>query len=962
MGVHSHFDKGLNVTKSTMYEPANLYRVLEDAASSRGGIFVYQPGDTEEPCHLAYHDLFVSAKHKARLLHTFAAVANKPIILLHFDNHLDTIEWLWATVVAGFLPAVSTPFVNDLGLRKKHLLHLNSTLHGPLMLTTTRLKTEFLGIPQLRLHSIEELQNEYNFKNAVYRPFDYSIKASEIETLFQGVHAKSGDLAVLMLTSGSTGYAKAVCLRHGQMIKAVKGKSVHHGTSNESIFFNWIGMDHVANLTEIHLHATLLGADQVHVHAADLLVQPSAFINLLSKHRVAYTFAPNFFLAALRKSLETPAGSKLCDGADLSNLKALISGGEASVVETCEALTKLLSYYGIEGDVIRPGFGMTETCAGSIYGKSCPSYELERCMDYGCLGSCIPGMHMRLVSDEGTVVAQGETGHLQVHGSIVFEKYYNNPEATADAFTDDGWFITGDRGFLDENRYLNLSGRAKESIIINGVQYYPHQIESALEEAYLPGVIPSYFACFPHRPPKSQTERFCIVYCPTYATTSIITRVETNDAIARICATICGARPYQIMPLEKSQLPKSALGKLSRTKIQKAFEGGAYQEILQEHLCAIQAHKLSMRRNRILTETEKVVLSTFLDVLELDTDDIGVDNNMLDAGITSIDLLRMQKVLQAKFAIDEIPLITLLMNPTIEGMSAAIDRSKGNPSGKVAAYNPVIPLSTKGPKTPLWLVHPGVGEVLVFLNLAKFFTDRPVYALRAKGFEQGEDFFENIPQIVETYHESILRTQPEGPYAIAGYSFGAMLAFEISKGLEIQGKQVKFLGSFNLPPHIKTRMNQLDWIEVALNLGYFLDFYSETYQQRISDELHEKQPQEVLSFIMGTASPDRLAELSLTRPKLERWISLAHAMQNAARNYDPSGSVAHIDVFYCTPLASVSKDRHQWLTEFLSKWAHFSREEPHFHEVDGAHYTMLDSVNVHSFQKKLKAVLQQRGL
>ncbi|KAM0801214.1 hypothetical protein BDR22DRAFT_804970 [Usnea florida] len=944
-----------------MYEPANLYRVLEDAASSRRGLLVYPPGNIEEPCLLAYHDLFVSAKQKARLLYNFAAAVKKPIILLHFDNHLDTIEWLWATVVAGFLPAISTPLVNDLSLRKKHLLHLNATLHGPLMLTTTRLKAEFLGIPGLKLHSTEELQHEYDNEIGVKRP-DYSTKASEIETVFQGIHAESEDLAVLMLTSGSTGYAKAVCFRHGQMIKAVKGKSVHHGTSSESIFFNWIGMDHVANLTEIHLHATLLGADQVHVHAADLLLQPSAFVKLLSKHRVGYTFAPNFFLAALRKSLDTPAGSKLCDGADLSSLKSLISGGEASVVETCEALTKLLSYYGVEGDFIRPGFGMTETCAGSIYGRSCPSYELERRLDYGCLGSCIPGMSMRLVSDEGTVVAEGEIGHLQVRGSIVFQKYYNNPKATADAFTDDGWFITGDRGFLDENQYLNLSGRAKESITINGVQYYPHQIESALEQAYLPGVIPSYFACFPHRPPKSQTERFCIVYCPTYATTSIITRVETNDAIAKISATICGARPYQIIPLERSQLPKSALGKLSRTKIQKAFEAGAYQQIVQEHLCAIQAHKSSMRRNRILTETEKVVLSTFLDVLELDTDDLGVDSNMLDAGITSIDLLRMQKVLQAKFAIAEIPLITLLMNPTIEGMSAVIDQLKGTTSDKVAAYNPVIPLSTKGSKTPLWLVHPGVGEVLVFLNLAKFVTERPVYALRAKGFEQGEHFFDSIPQIVETYHEHILRTQPEGPYAIAGYSFGAMLAFEISKCLEVQGKQVKFLGSFNLPPHIKTRMNQLDWIEVALNLGYFLDFYSEIYQQRISDEMHLKQPQEVLSFIMETAPPNRLAELSLTRPKLERWISLAHAMQNAARNYEPSGSVAHIDVFYCTPLASVSKDRHQWLKEFLSKWADFSREEPHFHEVGGAHYTMLDSVNVHSFQKKLKAVLRQRGL
>ena len=944
-----------------MYEPPNLYRVLEDATLFRAGILVYPPGNIETPSHLAYHDLLVSAKHKARLLHGFAAVGDKSVILLHFDNHLETIEWLWATVVAGFLPAISTPFVNDLGQREKHLLHLSSTLHDPLMLTTARLKSEFLGIQNLRLYSVEELQNEYNFKNAVYEPFAYSTTSADRNSFFQGAHARPEDVAVLMLTSGSTGYAKAVCLRHGQMIKAVKGKSKFHGTSKETGFFNWIGMDHVANLTEIHLHAMLLGADQVHVHAADLLVQPSAFVTLLSKHRVAHTFAPNFFLAALRKSLETSAGSKFCDGADLSSLRAVISGGEANVVETCDAVTKLLSYYGVEGEVIRPGFGMTETCAGSVYGKSCPSYELGRGLDYGCLGSCIPGIQVRVVLESGAIAAQGDVGLLQVRGSIVFYKYYNNPEATASAFTDDGWFITGDQAFLDENGSLNLSGRAKESIIINGVQFYPHQIESALEDACLPGAMPSFFACFPHRPSGSQTERICIVYSPTYAKDSILTRVETNDAIARISALICGARPHQIIPLDQSQLPKSALGKLSRTKIKAAYEAGAYQEILQEHVCAIQAHKSSQRQSRTLTETEKVVLSTFMDVLELNADDVGVESSMLDAGISSIDLLRMQKVLQTKFAIAEIPLIMLLTNPTVKGMSGAIDRSNGVASGK-SDYNPVVPLSTKGCKTPLWLVHPGVGEVLVFLNLSKFITDRPVYALRAKGFEQGEGFFESIPQIVETYRKHICQTQPKGPYAIAGYSFGAMLAFEISKRLEEQGDKVRFLGSFNLPPHIKMRMNQLDWIEVALNLGCFLDLYSEVYQVEISPEMHEKQPQEVLSFIIEKAPLNRLAELSLTRPKLERWISLAHAMQNAACDYDPSGSVANIDVFYCTPLASVCSDRQQWLDGFLSKWKDFSREEPRFHEVDGAHYTMLDSENVLSFQKTLKAVLSERGL
>ena len=410
-------------TTTTMEQPPNLYSILEVASYSRAGMFVYPPGNIGTPHYLSYCKLLVSAKHKARLLHGSSAAKDQRIILLHFDSHMENIEWLWATLVAGFLPAISTPFVNDFGQKRKHLLHLNSTLENPLILTTARLRSEFLDIESLSIHTIEDLQTEYNFMNGTHHPFDYLTDTIEREDIFRGAYAEPSDTAVLMLTSGSSGYAKAVRLRHDQMIKAVKGKAEYHGNSSDTVFLNWIGMDHVANLTEIHLHAMSLGAHQVHVDAADLLLQPSTFVSLLSKHQVAYIFAPNFFLAALRKSLENPASSKVCENADLSPLRALISGGEANVVDTCDAVTRLLRCYGVEGEVIRPGFGMTETCAGSIYNKSCPLYELERGLEYGCLGSCIPGTQMRVVLGDGSIAAPAEVGHLQVRGSIVFELY-----------------------------------------------------------------------------------------------------------------------------------------------------------------------------------------------------------------------------------------------------------------------------------------------------------------------------------------------------------------------------------------------------------------------------------------------------------------------------------------------------------------------------------------------------------
>ncbi|KAI9676977.1 MAG: putative NRPS-like protein biosynthetic cluster [Caeruleum heppii] len=927
-------------------QAGNLYQLLKIAASTPdAGITIYPAGVAQKSGRrVTYQDLFQRAHAKAPLLQQVGPLSTGSIVLLHFDQHADNIEWFWAIIIAGYLPAISTPFVNDPEQRKKHLLHLQSLLHSPIILTTKKLVPEFLGLGQLIIRPVETLEHGN----------DDNVPA----LVGQGDLKHPSDPAVLMLTSGSTGHAKAVCLQHGQIITALSGKSEYHGTESDDVFLNWIGMDHVANVMEVHLHAMSLGAEQIHVPATDLLVQPLSFLTLLHRHQIGYTFAPNFFLASLRRALDD-GGSSLqeLDTLNLARLKAIISGGEANVVETCAALTGHLRKFKIHTDVIRPGFGMTETCAGSIYSKSCPTYDLAQSLEFTSVGACIPGLNMRIVTEDGRLAVANEAGNLHISGPIVFDGYYNDNVATEEAFTADGWFRTGDRGYIDINGSLNLVGRAKESIIINGVKYFPHELETAIEEALIPGLTPSYTAVFPHRPAGSQTEELCVVYLPAFEPTDDRTRTETVDAISKVSGMICGVRPYQIIPLPESLLPKSSLGKLSRAKIRAAFEGGLYRAIQDENNDAVRNYRMS-RLEKPTNEIEDLILKAFGEKFDLPADEIGVGSSLFDLGVSSIDLISFKQHVQNKLALEEeIPLIMVLTNPTIRGMATALETMT-----KPQPYNPVVTLQTKGTKTPLWLVHPGVGEVLVFLNLGKYITDRPVYALRARGFNEGEEFFKTIPEAVGTYHEHIKRVQPNGPYAIAGYSFGAMLAFEVSKLLEAQGDEIKFLGSFNLPPHIKARMHQLDWIEVVLNLAYFLDLMSEEYAHEISPAMHKYSHDQVLDFIMEIAPPARLTELSLDKKKLATWASLAHAMQYAAREYDPSGSVDCMDIFFAIPLSAVAKNKQDWVANYLSKWKDFTRSEPRFHEVDGAHYTMMGPEHVLSFQKKLKSVLSERGI
>ena len=771
----------------TEFSAINLYQLLESAAETSSQIIIYQPQFTGKSNLVwTYRSLFENAQEKAELLIRSKGVKQDAIVLLHFDQHSHAIEWFWATIVAGFLPVISPPLVQDVSARRKHLSHLNRLLQRPVILTTNELLPEFLDLEQLDIRTVQDL-----------RPHSSSLCSGR----GTGYAKTLRDRAVLMLTSGSTGNAKAVSLAHGQLLAALDGKREYHQTSRDDVMLNWIGLDHVANLTETHLHAMKLGATQIHIQAADLLVDPLQFVRLIHKHRVTLTFAPNFFLAALNKKLGVENSEPNRRDFNLSSLRRIISGGEAIVVETVVSLAGLLRRYGVGADVqvVCPGFGMTETCAGSIYSEACPLYDLARNYEFASLGSCTPGMQIRVITDQGAYAVPNEFGMLQVRGPVVFSEYFNDPLATKKAFTVDGWFISGDRGMIDHDGNLNLAGRDKEKFIINGVKHYPHELEVALEEAHIPGITHSYTVVFPHRPKNSETEALCVVYLPNYDVKDIKARTDTADTISQISSMICGVKLFEIIPIEKSRLSKSSLGKISRAKVRDAYERGNYQDLQDTNSCSIRQHRIVLAQEaRPLDVTQEKILNVFAERSQLPADEIGIGSSLFDFGITSVDIISIKRQLEQQLRLDrDIPLITILTNPTVCGLANAIKSLLG-----LQTYNPVVALQTSGHKTPLWLVHPGVGEILVFLNLSKCLTERPVYAFRARGFNHGESFFESIPEIVSTYKAAIRIVQPHGPYAIAGYSFGAMLAFEVAKMLESEGEEVPFLGSFNLPPYI----------------------------------------------------------------------------------------------------------------------------------------------------------------
>ena len=100
------------------------------------------------------------------------------------------------------------------------------------------------------------------------------------------------------------------------------------------------------------------------------------------------------------------------------------------------------------------------------------------------------------------------------------------------------------------------------------------------------------------------------------------------------------------------------------------------------------------------------------------------------------------------------------------------------------------------------------------MDIARYFPDRPVYAIRAQGFDH-EPFFTSMDELIATYHVCIKRVQPTGPHAIIGYSFGAIAAFEIAKVMEARGDEVRLLATLDQAPFQKQRARGYDWYSVV---------------------------------------------------------------------------------------------------------------------------------------------------
>ncbi|MFI8932674.1 alpha/beta fold hydrolase [Streptomyces sp. NPDC053474] len=884
--------------------------VLERAAhdTTRGVTFV---GGS----FLSYAELWESGRRIARGLRGLGVAAGDRALLAAQDPE-SFVRAFWGCVLSGVVPCPVAPPA-DPARRHAHLAQLRALLGDPLFLVP---KAAHGDLPEtgLRTVAVEELSQASPEDGRAHSP---------------AADPAPDDLALLMLTSGSTGASKAVELTHANLLAAVAGKAEALGLGPDDTMMNWISADHIAAV-EAHLLPMSLGAEQVIATPETVLADPVEFLRLLTAHRVRVAFTPNFLFGQINQALaQGPAERR---DIDLSQVRHIISGGEATVTATVRTFLDTLARHGLREDAVVPAFGMTETCAGSVFNRDFAARDQDP--EFPPLGRPVRGLRIRIVD-----------GEVQLRGTMVTSGYFGDEQATARAFTADGWFRTGDLGHLDAEGRLTLVGRAKDSIIVNGVTYYSHDLEAVLDE--LGEVRRGEVAAFPVRPEGADSEQLAVAFVPVGAPDDEAADAALYRAIVAIRSSTVlhwGFRPQLILPVTAADIPRGNLGKVQRARLRAAVEAGRLDG------AARRAEEVSARflgaHAAPESEAESTLAALYARVLH--TSEVSATASFFDLGGTSLDVLRLKLEIQTAFGIDDVPMATLLQAPTVRALAARLAAGRG---GGDAAYDPLVPLQVTGDGTPLFCVHPGLGEVLVFVNLAKYFTgERPFYALRARGFGQGETHFASFAEMVSTYVAAIRRAQPRGPYAVAGYSYGGAVAFEIAKRLEAEGEEVGFVGVFNLPPHISGRMNEITFTDGAINLALFLELIGAADVERLTATLRPLPEADQLAYLVAHAPRRRLTELDLTVERFTAWVHLAQSMVRLGRTYEPSGSVGQVRVFYCTPLRGTKQE---WLDDQLRHWDDFTRGPNEYIEVAGEHYTLMSPQHVRTFQATLRQEL-----
>ncbi len=444
-----------------------------------------------EESQITYGELQSQAKKIAQTL-LASGLQSRNVILL-YPPGIDFIVAFFGCLYAGVIPApIHAPKRNRSNQKIASLVH---SINAAAILVPDAQKETY--------HQI--LSKEENWPEEL--PYIVTDRLSDISSLatHELPNIDSLSLAFLQFTSGSTSLPKGVMITHGNCLSNLEMALSVTSATPESTFVSWLPHYHDLGLVAHLLHSFYGGSHCVILAPTTFVSRPIEWLRAITNYGGQYTGAPNFAYQLCVDKIRPEEQKDL----DLSSLRMAINAAEPIHAQTLLDFSDKFAENGFKPRMFLPAYGMAE---GTVFISSGtleqePVYlgidldilgkdnvavksnnDAHKKILVGC-GHAKLGEQMFIVDPQRNCeVPRYHVGEVWVSGPNIMAGYYQNPEATAKTLVSPGsdriYLRTGDLGFMDADGELYITGRLKDLIIVNGVNYYPQDIEVCVEQAH----------------------------------------------------------------------------------------------------------------------------------------------------------------------------------------------------------------------------------------------------------------------------------------------------------------------------------------------------------------------------------------------------------------------------------------------------------------------------------------------
>jgi amino acid adenylation domain-containing protein len=570
--------------------------------------------------------------------------------------------------------------------------------------------------------------------------------------------AVTGDnMAYILYTSGSTGKPKGVQILHHNLVNFLLSMQKEPGitTADKVLAVTTISFD----IAGLDLYLPLISGAQLLLADSATAKDGRALVELVKAENVSIMQATPFTWRMM-----------LVSGWDEKLPLTIYCGGEAfpkdlatQLLPKCEAIWNL--------------YGPTETTIYSTVKQITSDEDIT-------IGRPVNNTQIYILDEQMKNYTDGTIGEIYIGGDGVAVGYLNRAELSAERFVDDIFtntpgakiYRTGDLGKIRPDGEIICLGRIDHQVKVRGYRIELEEIEQNLikEENIKQAVV----IAREDTPGNPRLVAYVVV----------VNAIADNDLKVNFDSWqqgLLAVLPEYMVPDDfviMDTIPITPNGKIDR----KALPKPDYSKVQRT------GEFVAPR-----TDSEKLVAVIWQELMGIEK--ISIDDNFFELGGRSLVAVQIMARIEKETG-KRLPLATLFEHSTVEKLAARMEIDPAS-----ITWESLVPIKPSGNKMPLYIVHGAGLNVLLFNALAmNMDADQPVYGLQAKGLNGIDEPLDVMEEIAANYIAEIVAKNPDGPYALAGYSLGGIIAYEMANQLMAAGKEVKMLAMFDTYADLST--------------------------------------------------------------------------------------------------------------------------------------------------------------